>query len=102
MAPTEIRSEGLHPLITQDGTTLHAPWKLVECAEPLANNKCLVKRVRPGICPCEHNAFALTTQNDPEVVSMIENDVKRNIIKCGAISQDNEVRDVPISTEAVL
>ena len=32
---------------------------------------CLIKRVRPGVCPCEHNAMALSTQNDPEVCVLL-------------------------------
>ena len=74
----------------QDGTTVHAPWKMSQCAEPGAANICLIKRVRPGICPCEHNSFAISTQNDPEVVTVRENEVRRAIVKCGSISQDSE------------
>lgn len=48
----------------QDGTTVHAPWKLASCLEE--GGMCLIKRLRPGLCPCEHNAFALSTQNDPQ------------------------------------
>lgn len=70
---------------------MHAPWKLLDCVEPAAGNMCLQKRVRPGICPCEHNAFAHATQNDPEVVSvaMNENEARRSIVRCGSVSQDS-------------
>lgn len=71
----------------QDGTTLHAPWKLAACLEP--SDICLLKRLRPGACPCEHNAFALRTQNDPEVLEIYENDRKKQLLKCGSVSPDN-------------
>eukprot|EP00055_Hartaetosiga_balthica_P011981 m.56418 g.56418 ORF g.56418 m.56418 type:complete len:724 (-) comp7798_c0_seq3:3104-5275(-) len=70
----------------QDGTTLHAPYKLSSCLEP--GGMCLSKRIRPGVCPCELNAFAFNTQTDPQVVTVFENNVRRNIIKCGAVSVD--------------
>jgi hypothetical protein len=78
-------------LIVQDGTSVHAPWKLATCMEPSANGMCLINRIRPGICPCEHNSYALNTQNDPEIVTVFENDVKKTIVRCGALSQDTEV-----------
>eukprot|EP00052_Salpingoeca_macrocollata_P017587 m.143482 g.143482 ORF g.143482 m.143482 type:complete len:775 (-) comp20434_c0_seq2:60-2384(-) len=82
----------------QDGTTLHAPWKLAGCME--AGGMCLIKRLRPGVCPCEHNAFALSTQNDPEVVSVFENDVRKNLVKCGGISVDkSDAYDIAVVTE---
>eukprot|EP00056_Hartaetosiga_gracilis_P003090 m.59689 g.59689 ORF g.59689 m.59689 type:complete len:737 (-) comp11328_c0_seq1:26-2236(-) len=66
----------------QDGTTLHAQYKLSSCLEP--TGMCLIKRTRPGICPCEHNAFALNTQTDPQIISVS----KRHIVKCGSVSVD--------------
>ncbi len=69
---------------------MHAPWKLATCLEPRVGNMCMIKRVRPGICPCEHNAFAMATQNDPEVVTITEKEAKKSIVRCGAISQDSE------------
>ncbi|EDQ92757.1 uncharacterized protein MONBRDRAFT_4746 [Monosiga brevicollis MX1] len=82
----------------QDGTTLHAPWKLVSCMEP--GGMCLLKRLRPGLCPCEHNAFALNTQNDPEIVEVFENDRKKNLVKCASISIDKREKfDIPVKTE---
>ncbi|EGD73448.1 hypothetical protein PTSG_05152 [Salpingoeca rosetta] len=81
----------------QDGTTVHAPWKLAACMEP--SGMCLMKRVRPGICPCEHNAFAITTQNDPQVANVFENDVRKNIVKCGSVSVDKtDAYTIPVTT----
>ena len=56
-----------HPLPhpPKDGTTVHAPWKLAACMEP--TGICLLKRLRPGLCPCEHSSFVLNTQTDPQV-----------------------------------
>eukprot|EP00045_Choanoeca_perplexa_P012107 m.130774 g.130774 ORF g.130774 m.130774 type:complete len:716 (+) comp15888_c0_seq4:182-2329(+) len=70
----------------QDGTTVHAPWKLASCLED--GGMCLMKRLRPGICPCEHNAFALSTQNDPQIVEVFEHDRKKNLVRCGGVSID--------------
>eukprot|EP00730_Choanoeca_flexa_P013016 TRINITY_DN4884_c0_g1_i1.p1 TRINITY_DN4884_c0_g1~~TRINITY_DN4884_c0_g1_i1.p1 ORF type:complete len:412 (+),score=79.74 TRINITY_DN4884_c0_g1_i1:3-1238(+) len=70
----------------QDGTTVHAPWKLASCLEE--GGMCLIKRLRPGLCPCEHNAFALSTQNDPQVVEVFQNDRKKNIVRCASVSID--------------
>lgn len=77
---------------------------------------CLLKRLRPGVCPCEHNAFVLSTQNDPQVrryismqegrgcyscglwtdrcrshfqvVDVVEDNHKRRLLKCGGVSAD--------------
>lgn len=81
----------------QDGTTVQAPWKFSACMEP--SGMCLIKRVRPGICPCEHNAFAITTQNDPQVVNVFENDVRKNMVKCGSVSTDKtDAYTIPVHT----
>eukprot|EP00043_Microstomoeca_roanoka_P014979 m.149237 g.149237 ORF g.149237 m.149237 type:complete len:754 (-) comp16155_c1_seq1:177-2438(-) len=81
----------------QDGTTVHAPWKLASCMEP--SGMCLIKRVRPGICPCEHNAFAVNTQNDPTVVNVFENDVRKNLVKCASVSVDkSDAYTIPVLT----
>ena len=82
----------------KDGTTLHCPWKLASCLEP--GGSCLMKRLRPGICPCEHNAFALSTQNDPEVVSVFESDVRKSLVKCGGVSLEKaDTYNIAVVTE---
>eukprot|EP00053_Salpingoeca_punica_P009097 m.81418 g.81418 ORF g.81418 m.81418 type:complete len:764 (-) comp14876_c0_seq3:854-3145(-) len=81
----------------QDGTTVHTPWKLSACMEP--GGMCLIKRLRPGICPCEHNAFAINTQNDPQVVSVFENDVRKNVVKCASVTVDrDDAYKIPVVT----
>lgn len=76
----------------QDGTTMHAPWKLALCTEPGGAAVCLLKRARPGLCPCEHGAFALQTQTDP----VLMNDANGQIVRCGAIRNDDP-RDFKIA-----
>lgn len=51
---------------------------------------CLIKRLRPAICPCEHNAFAMNTQTDPQIVNVFENDVRKDLVKCGSVSVDKQ------------
>eukprot|EP00049_Salpingoeca_infusionum_P015209 m.292234 g.292234 ORF g.292234 m.292234 type:complete len:734 (-) comp15837_c0_seq5:572-2773(-) len=81
----------------QDGTTVHAPWKLVSCLEP--QGICLTKRLRPGVCPCEHNAFALKTQTDPVISEVLENDIRKNVVKCGTVSTDTpDAYKIPVLT----
>jgi len=41
----------------QEGTTHHAPWKLASCTAGGETYQCLQKRLRPGLCPCEHSPF---------------------------------------------
>lgn len=81
----------------QDGTTIHAPWKLSTCVEP--SGMCLIKRIRPGICPCEQNAYAVSTQNDPQVMTVLDNDIKKSIVKCASISVDRaDAYSIPVLT----
>lgn len=49
-----------HP---QDGTALHAPFKLATCVERQA--LCLFRRARPHACRCEHSPFVNRAHNDP-------------------------------------
>jgi hypothetical protein len=81
----------------QDGTTLHSPWKLVSCVDAIPF--CIVRRQRPGTCQCEHSAFARTTQTDPVVVEIFENEARHKIVKCGSVSSDRskyQVTAVPL------
>lgn len=85
----------------QDGTTVHAPWKLATCMEPSAGYMCLIKRIRPGLCPCEHGSFTLSTQNDPVIADVVEGGSPRRIVRCGGISKDTGSVDtykIPVTT----
>ena len=76
----------------QDGTTVHAPWKLAKCVEPhpVGPVVCLQKRVRTGKCGCEHSAFAMHTQTDPTLVTTMAKGGKRtSMFKCGTVSKDS-------------
>lgn len=74
----------------QSGTTMHIPWKLSYCEEPLSHNMCLIRRVRPAICPCEHSSYAMHTQSDPEIYRganlRLQN---KKVLSCGAIVYEN-------------
>lgn len=59
----------------QLGSVLHAPWKVGRCAEPAG--MCLVRRTRPGVCPCEYSGFTAATQTDPIVKE------GSRVIQCG-------------------
>eukprot|EP00040_Diaphanoeca_grandis_P002741 m.22583 g.22583 ORF g.22583 m.22583 type:complete len:761 (+) comp13861_c0_seq1:146-2428(+) len=83
----------------QDGTTLHPLYKLVTCITPSnTEDQCLVKRVRPGVCPCEHHAFSAKTQTDPQIIEVVQGSSSSKLIKCGAISSDNNRYDIPVRT----
>ncbi len=83
----------------QDGTSIHTPWKMATCVGVKRPYVCLLKRVRPGICPCEHNAFFLATQNDPTIVEVLEHDVKKSLVRCGSVSVDKEdTFKIPVQT----
>ena len=74
----------------QDGTTLHAPWKLASCTGGGQVYPCLQKRLRPGACPCEYSPFAMETQTDPTVIyAMTAEGHKKGLLKCGALSRDD-------------
>jgi hypothetical protein len=45
-------------------------YKLSVCLDRLGSHVCAQRRVRAGICPCEHHVFALQTQNDPTIVEV--------------------------------
>eukprot|EP00039_Didymoeca_costata_P015042 m.250125 g.250125 ORF g.250125 m.250125 type:complete len:113 (+) comp16141_c0_seq40:1135-1473(+) len=74
----------------QQGTTLHAPWKLALCYETTSTMPCILKRLRPGVCPCEHNSFAMHTQNDPKGTQVkTQSGATSTIIRCGTVSHDD-------------
>jgi len=83
----------------QDGTTLHPHHKLVTCASSWAQSDiCVIKRVRPGVCPCEHHTFSAHTQNDPAVVEVSQGHSTTKLIKCGSISSDHNRYEIPVRT----
>jgi hypothetical protein len=47
---------------SQQGTALHAPYKLVPC---LQHEYCVIARKSPARCQCEYSNFAHRTQTDP-------------------------------------
>lgn len=49
------------------GTTRHAPYKLVLCEEEY--QLCMLKRSRPGVCPCEYSTTVHDTQTDPITIN---------------------------------
>lgn len=64
----------------QQGTILHAPLKLASCYE--RSGFCLLRRVRPHVCRCEHSPFVSAAQNDPFVVT------GSRVIFCGLLSSE--------------
>ncbi|GAB0491783.1 hypothetical protein MMPV_003038 [Pyropia vietnamensis] len=64
----------------QQGTILHAPLKLASCYE--RSGFCLLRRVRPHVCRCEHSPFVGGAQNDPFVVT------GSRVIFCGLLSSE--------------
>eukprot|EP00475_Leptophrys_vorax_P030472 TRINITY_DN4569_c0_g1_i1.p1 TRINITY_DN4569_c0_g1~~TRINITY_DN4569_c0_g1_i1.p1 ORF type:complete len:799 (-),score=165.49 TRINITY_DN4569_c0_g1_i1:33-2150(-) len=68
----------------QMGQIIHAPWRLSLCNdfsfdEP---NFCILRRARPGVCPCENSNFAAHTQTDPKL------NLKTRKFECGTKSVD--------------
>ena len=81
----------------QDGTGLHTPWKLSICEEPLLQSMCLIKRKRPGTCPCEHSAFVDNSLNDPTIMKVPG--ASKEILRCGIVSRDSrDMFDIAVST----
>ena len=82
----------------QDGTSVHCPWKLVSCLDT-STRICVVKRLRPAICSCEHHSYAMHTQTDPKPVEVIEKGAQHTskIIKCGSVSTEKPGQyDIPV------
>ena len=50
----------------QMGTTLHAPFVLMQCAD---HDMCLIRRRRPGKCHCEYSSFVQQSMSDAFVVN---------------------------------
>lgn len=75
----------------QNGTSLHAPWKLTTCVEQRAVSVCLMRRKRPNTCPCEYSPFKEDTQSDTTIVETKRINKKGRIvgrtklIKCGSV-----------------
>ena len=65
----------------QQGTPLHAPWILSNCVDKDFEYICLQKRVRPGVCNCEHSSHVRKTLMDPKIAS------DKTTIQCGSISK---------------
>lgn len=65
----------------QQGTVLHAPFKLSPCYERRIT-RCLFRRRRPHTCRCEHAPFVGSAMSDPYVVE------GSRIILCGLRSTD--------------
>lgn len=65
--------------IYQKGGIINAPWKLMKCYEKAQSDLCVLKRVRPGVCPCESSPFTRDTQSDPVVTRGTK------IIRCGRV-----------------
>jgi hypothetical protein len=84
----------------QDGTSLHSQYKLTMCLDRIGSHMCAQRRVRAGVCPCEHHVFAMQTQNDPTIVEVKSGTRKSNIVKCGAISSDDGKYTIPATTLA--
>lgn len=77
----------------QMGSVLHAPWKLGRCAEP--TGMCLVRRTRPGVCPCEYSGFTAATQTDPSVKE------GSRLIRCGMQSvEEKSSFKIPVTSNA--
>eukprot|EP00871_Galdieria_phlegrea_P005307 jgi/Galph1/5778/GphlegSOOS_G4466.1 len=75
--------------VNQVGTVIFAPWKTSLCMEP--SGMCLLRRRRPGVCPCEQSSFVPATQTDP----IVKNGSR--VIQCGRISiETKENFDIPI------
>lgn len=73
----------------QLGSVLHAPWKLVRCYD--TSGRCLIKRLRPGICLCEPAAFAGATQTDPFVPA------GSRVVQCGLTSTESKQEfEIPV------
>mmetsp|Transcript_21205 Transcript_21205/g.55302 ORF Transcript_21205/g.55302 Transcript_21205/m.55302 type:complete len:734 (+) Transcript_21205:388-2589(+) len=79
----------------QDGTSVHAQYKLTMCLDRIGSHVCAQRRIRAGVCPCEHHVFALETQNDPTIVEVSRGSHRSQIVKCGAISSDNGKYKIP-------
>lgn len=65
----------------QQGTVLHAPYKLAMCYER-QESRCVMRRMRPHVCRCEHAPFVGAAQSDPFVVA------GSRVILCGLRSND--------------
>ena len=84
----------------QDGTSLHAQYKLTMCLDRIGTHVCAQRRARAGVCPCEHHVFTLETQTDPTIVEVTRGNRKSSIVKCGAISSDTSKYKIPTQTLA--
>lgn len=68
----------------QLGTALHAQYKMSLCLGLDGRyDFCILKRVRPGMCPCEFAVFSMSTTSDPYV------DAASRAIICGSVSPDS-------------
>ncbi|GJQ12037.1 hypothetical protein GpartN1_g3828.t1 [Galdieria partita] len=75
--------------VNQVGTVIFAPWKTSLCMEP--SGMCLLRRRRPGVCPCEQSSFVPATQTDP----IVKNGSR--VIQCGRISvETKESFEIPV------
>ncbi|KAK4532508.1 hypothetical protein CCYA_CCYA12G3365 [Cyanidiococcus yangmingshanensis] len=63
---------------SQQGTTLHAPYKMVPC---LRHQYCVLVRKSPARCRCEYSNFAGKTQSEPAVV-------ENKWWRCGHVSRE--------------
>jgi len=73
----------------QQGTVLHAPWKLVRCERLYA---CLVKRIRPANCTCEFSSSYFRTLTDPKTDG--------DSLRCGFVAVDKaQDYDIPVAVK---
>lgn len=68
---------------------MHLPFKLSSCEEPLSDNICLSRRIKPFSCRCEYSPFVQHTQSEPSQVG--------KKLHCGNIVVDNDI-ELPITS----
>jgi hypothetical protein len=69
--------------VNQMGTSQFAPSVILPCEESSTNGLCLLRRQRPGVCPCEHAVWANQAQSDPRL------DKVTSRLLCGAVKRDD-------------
>lgn len=68
------------------GTGRHTEFKVSPCEEDTP--MCIIRRMRPALCPCEYASYMPKTQTDPIVKHS-------GTVECGAISMDSG-KDFPL------